>query len=291
MSDPRFTSVVITGASSGIGAALAAQYGGPGVTLGVTGRDAARLDAVAKQSAEAGAAVVQGVFDVRDRPALGGFLGDFDAKHPIGLLVANAGVLEGRQADGTLEDCETARRVIEINLLGAIDTVHAVLPGMTARGSGHIVLVSSLAGISPVADAPAYSASKAGLLGYGRRIACGAGADRRARVSRVPRLCRECDDKQPHRQAAGQDQRACGGAADRSGYRAQPRGDRLPANAVPAGDDHAVRSRGDQPGGYAGFAVPRRSGLNTGRPYPAMKKPRFGSASAAIVCARTKRGG
>ncbi len=170
MSDPRFTSVVITGASSGIGAALAAQYGGPGVTLGVTGRDAARLDAVAQQSAEAGAAVVQGVFDVRDRPALGGFLGDFDAKHPIGLLVANAGVLEGRQADGTLEDCETARRVIEINLLGAIDTVHAVLPGMTARGSGHIVLVSSLAGISPVADAPAYSASKAGLLGYGRAL-------------------------------------------------------------------------------------------------------------------------
>ncbi len=161
---------MITGASSGIGAALAAHYARPGITLGVTGRDAARLAAVAAQLGEAGAAVVQGVLDVRDRPALAGFLGGFDAAHPVDLLVANAGVLEGRQADGTLEDGETARRVVEINLLGAIDTVHAVLPGMTGRAAGHIVLVSSLAGLSPVADAPAYSASKAGLLGYGRAL-------------------------------------------------------------------------------------------------------------------------
>ncbi len=162
--------MVITGASSGIGAALAAHYAAPGVTLGVTGRDATRLAAVASGLAQAGAAVVQGVFDVRDRPKLTAFLGGFDADHPTDLLVVNAGVLEGRQADGTLEDGETARRVIEINLLGGIDTVHAVLPGMTRRGRGHIVLVSSLAGISPVADAPAYSASKAGLLGYGKAL-------------------------------------------------------------------------------------------------------------------------
>ncbi len=161
---------MVTGASSGIGAALAAQYAAPGVTLGITGRDATRLDIVAAQLRAAGAAVVPGVFDVRDRLALAAFLADFDASHPVDLLVANAGVLEGRQADGTLEDGEVARRVVEINLLGAIDTVHAVLPAMTARGRGHIVLVSSLAGISPVADAPAYSASKAGLLGYGRAL-------------------------------------------------------------------------------------------------------------------------
>ena len=162
--------MAITGASSGIGAALAAHYAGPGVTLGLTGRNAGRLAAIAAGLEAAGAAVSQGVVDVRDRPALAGFLGGFDAAHPVDLLVANAGVLEGRKADGTLEDGESARRVIEINLLGAVDTVHAVLPGMTARGRGHIVLVSSLAGLSPVADAPAYSASKAGLLGYGRAL-------------------------------------------------------------------------------------------------------------------------
>jgi len=161
---------VITGGSSGIGAALAKFYAGPGVTLGVVGRDAARLDAVGLALRAAGAQVRQGLFDLRDRPALATFLADFDFRHPIDLLIVNAGVLDGRRADGALEDADAARRVIDINLLAAIDTVHAVLPHMAGRGRGHIVLVSSLAGLSPVADAPAYSASKAGLLAYGKAL-------------------------------------------------------------------------------------------------------------------------
>jgi short-subunit dehydrogenase len=165
-----FANIVITGASSGIGAALASYYAAPGVTLGVTGRNAARLDAVVATLRAAGAAVAPDVFDLLDRPHLASFLAHFDAAHPIDLLVANAGVLDGRRADGSLENRETARRVIDINLLGALDTVHAVLPQMIARGRGHIVLVSSLAGLSPVTDAPAYSASKAGLVAYGRAL-------------------------------------------------------------------------------------------------------------------------
>jgi len=101
---------------------------------------------------------------------LAAFLAEFDAAHPIDLLIVNAGVLDGRRADGTLETADTARRVIDINLLGAVDTVQAVLPAMIARGRGHIVLVSSLAALAPVPDAPAYSASKAGLLAYGRAL-------------------------------------------------------------------------------------------------------------------------
>jgi short-subunit dehydrogenase len=140
------------------------------VTLGVLGRDAARLDAVALALAAAGAAAEPGCFDVRDRPALATFLADFDRRHPIDLLIVNAGVLDGRRADGALEDADAARRVIDINLLAAIDGVHAVLPRMAGRGRGHIALVSSLAALSPVADAPAYSASKAGLLAYGKAL-------------------------------------------------------------------------------------------------------------------------
>ena len=170
MSAPAFANIVITGASSGIGAALAGFYAAPGVTLGVAGRDAARLAAVATALDAAGAGVEQGVFDLLERPALEGFLRGFDAAHPIDLLIANAGVLDGRRADGTLEDGAAARRVIDINLLGALDTVHAVLPQMIARGRGHLVLVSSLAGLAPVTDAPAYSASKAGLVAYGRAL-------------------------------------------------------------------------------------------------------------------------
>jgi len=167
---PGFRSIVITGASSGIGAALAKFYARPGVTLGLTGRDAARLAAVAAEARAAGALVQEGVFDLRDQAALVGFLHGFDAGDPIDLLIANAGVLDGRRADGTLEDGAIARRVIEINLLGATDTLHAILPAMRRRQRGHIVLVSSLAGIAAVTDAPAYSASKAGLLSYGRAL-------------------------------------------------------------------------------------------------------------------------
>jgi short-subunit dehydrogenase len=167
---PAFAKIVITGASSGIGAALASFYAATGVTLGLVGRDAVRLEAVASSIRTAGAEVAEGLFDLRNRPALAAFLTDFDTHHPIDLLIVNAGVLDGRRADGRLETAEAARRVIDINLLGAIDTVHAVLPRMIARGSGHIVLVSSLAALSPVTDAPAYSASKAGLLAYGKAL-------------------------------------------------------------------------------------------------------------------------
>jgi short-subunit dehydrogenase len=165
-----FKNIVITGASSGIGAALARFYARPGVTLGLIGRDPARLGAVATEVRAAGATVVEGRIDLRDRAALTSFLAEFDAGHPVDLLIASAGVLDGRRADGVVEDAEIARRVIEINLLGAVDTVHAVLPGMRQRRRGHIVLVSSLAAFSPLADAPAYSASKAGLLSYGRAM-------------------------------------------------------------------------------------------------------------------------
>lgn len=165
-----FANVVITGASSGIGAALARLYAKPGVTLGLLGRDATRLGSVADAAMAAGAAVEQGVLDLRDRAALAGFLQAFDAAHPVELLIANAGVLDGRRADGRIEDAAVAREVIEINLLGALDTLHAVLPAMRGRRHGHIVLVSSLAALSPLADAPAYSASKAGLLSYGRAL-------------------------------------------------------------------------------------------------------------------------
>jgi short-subunit dehydrogenase len=170
MATPSFTNIVITGASSGIGAALARCYARPGVTVGLIGRDPARLSAAAADVRGAGGVAQEGALDLRDRAALASFLQEFDAQHPIDLLIANAGVLDGRRADGTIEDADMARRVIEINLLGAIDTLHAVLPGMRRRKRGHIALVSSLAGLAPVTDAPAYSASKAGLLSYGRAL-------------------------------------------------------------------------------------------------------------------------
>ncbi len=156
-------SIVITGGSSGIGAALARRLAGTECALALVGRDATRLDAVAGECRARGAACRTAALDVQDSAAIAAFLGDA----PVDLLILNAGILDGRHADQAVEDGETARRVLQTNLIAAIDILHLVLPGMRARRRGEIILVASLAALVPLTDAPAYSASKAGLLFYG----------------------------------------------------------------------------------------------------------------------------
>ena len=163
--DPK--SIAITGASNGIGAALARALAGPGRQLALIGRDAARLGAVAAACRAKGAQRLTASIDVRNGERLSAFLGEVDSQTPIDLLIVNAGILDGRHVDQTVETGQAARRVLEVNLLSAIDTLHSVLPGMQRRRRGSIVLVGSLASLIPLPDAPAYSASKAGLMSYG----------------------------------------------------------------------------------------------------------------------------
>ncbi len=162
-----FQGIIITGASSGIGEALALELAGPGIALGLVGRNAERLGAVAAAAQGRGATVRQGLFDVRDVQALRDFVDSFAATAPLDLVIANAGILDGRTPDGDIETAAAARNLIDTNLLGSIETLHAALPHMRARKSGQIVLVTSQAGLAPLPDAPAYSASKAGLISYG----------------------------------------------------------------------------------------------------------------------------
>ena len=163
--DPK--SIAITGASNGIGAALARALAAPGRQLALIGRNADRLEAVAAACRAKGAQCLTASIDVRDGERLSAFLAEIDGQAPIDLLVANAGILDGRHADQKVETGPAARRVLEVNLLSAVDTLHAVLPGMQRRRRGDIVLVGSLASLIPLPDAPAYSASKAGLMSYG----------------------------------------------------------------------------------------------------------------------------
>ncbi|MGD9883750.1 MAG: SDR family NAD(P)-dependent oxidoreductase [Reyranella sp.] len=164
---PPPRAIAITGASSGIGAALARRLAGPGSSLALIGRDAVRLERVAGECRSRGASCRVGRFDVRDTGPLSSFLDSFDREQPIDTFISNAGILDGRHANQVVEGGDAARRVLEINLLAAVDAVNAVLPGMRRRGRGGIVLVASLAALVPLPDAPAYSASKAGLLSYG----------------------------------------------------------------------------------------------------------------------------
>ncbi len=162
-------SVVITGASSGIGAALATEAARPGVTLLLVGRNAERLEAAAAAARAKGAAAETATIDLRDAEALRARLLDFDDRAPVDLLIANAGVARG----GLPEPEGQARFVIETNLLGMIATVEPLMPRMIARGAGRIALVSSVAAIRPSADLPSYSAAKAGVRAYGQAIRSG----------------------------------------------------------------------------------------------------------------------
>jgi len=168
--EPSPGAVVVTGASSGIGAALALAYAEPGRRLGLIGRDPERLAASAAACEALGASVVTARLDVTDAEPLAAWIRAFDAETPVEILIANAGVSGGRSPEGALEDLDTAIRQLRINLEGAVNTVHALLQPMRRRRRGHIVLMSSLSALRALPDAPAYSASKAGLLAYGEAL-------------------------------------------------------------------------------------------------------------------------
>jgi short-subunit dehydrogenase len=163
-------SLAITGASSGLGAALARAYAGPGIVLGLIGRNQARLDATADACRAAGATVHVIALDVADAGPLAGWLAAFDRKTPVDLLIANAGISAGPAPRGVSEGLEIASRQVHTNLLGVMNTIEPLLPAMVGRGRGRIAIVSSLAGYRGLAYSPGYSASKAGARAYGEAL-------------------------------------------------------------------------------------------------------------------------
>lgn len=168
--------VLITGASSGIGAALAGFYARPGARLFLNGRDAARLDHVADQCRALGAVVAPACIDVADRPAMAEWVSECDRQHPIAVLIANAGISGGTGGDGVTGDLVTSdflareRRIFDINLTGTLNTIEPAIPLMAARGQGTIALMSSMASFTGWASAPAYSASKGAVRLYGEAL-------------------------------------------------------------------------------------------------------------------------
>ena len=165
--------IVITGASSGLGAGLAVAYAEPGRRLGLTGRNADRLAAVAAACRSKGATVEAVAMDVADADAMTAWLQGFDAAGSVDLLIANAGISAGTRPDGGPEGMATARQVIQTNLLGIMNTVEPLLPRMTARGWGQIAVVASVAAYRGLPDSPSYCASKAGVMAYGEALRAG----------------------------------------------------------------------------------------------------------------------
>jgi short-subunit dehydrogenase len=162
--------VLITGASGGIGAALARIYARPGVTLAVTGRNADRLHKTAEASRNAGAKVIERVLDLHDQPALAAWIAAIDADHPLDLVIANAGITGGHRGPEAEEDLAGLREIMEINFVAACATVHAAMAPMRRRHRGQIALMSSIAGLRGLPYSPAYCASKAALITYGEAL-------------------------------------------------------------------------------------------------------------------------
>jgi short-subunit dehydrogenase len=159
--------VVITGASSGLGEALALRFAAEGARLGLIGRNETRLRDVAARCRASGASEVETAsIDVRDAERLSAWIAAFDARYPVDLLIASAAIVGGAP-QGQTETAETSREVFAVNVLGLVNAVYAVLPGMIQRGSGQIAVISSLAGFVTLPDLPSYSASKATVIKYG----------------------------------------------------------------------------------------------------------------------------
>jgi short-subunit dehydrogenase len=163
-------SVLITGASSGIGRGLARAYAAPGVRLALIGRDPARLEAVAVEARAKGAVVETGIVDVRDRAALAQWLLAADGRQPFDLAIANAGITTGLAPGELTEEPEAVRALIATNLFGVLNTVEPLIAPMCARRTGQVVMIGSIAGLHGLPYSPAYCVAKAGVHAYAESI-------------------------------------------------------------------------------------------------------------------------
>ncbi|MBW8270887.1 SDR family NAD(P)-dependent oxidoreductase [Caldovatus aquaticus] len=160
-------SVAITGASSGIGRALAEACAAPGVVLHLAGRDAGRLAAAAAACRARGAEVAATVLEVRDAAACARWIAGAGR---IELLFANAGISGGTGGIG--EPAAQARAIFETNLTGVLNTALPALEAMAAQPPGpdgvrgRIAVVASLAAFVAAPSAPAYCASKAAVQAW-----------------------------------------------------------------------------------------------------------------------------
>src|SRR5258708_8802269 len=158
--------VLLTGASSGIGEALAVALAKKGATLGLlAGREELLAELAAKCEAVGGEARIFPC-DVVDVDAVHAAAEKFRNEFGhIDIMIANAGIGGNDKATRDYEPA-AVKKLIDVNLLGAVNAIHAVLPQMIERKSGHLVAISSLAGYRGLPKSAAYSASKAGMTAF-----------------------------------------------------------------------------------------------------------------------------
>jgi len=155
--------VFITGASSGIGQALAEHYAKEGAIIGLAAR---RQDLLNTLQDSLTTETMTYALDVRDAEALAGAANDFISRFGApDIVIANAGVSAGTLTENR-DDIKTFKGVIDINLLGMMHTFQPFIESMKQAGKGSLVGIASVAGIRGLPGAGAYSASKAAVIAY-----------------------------------------------------------------------------------------------------------------------------
>ncbi|HEY9380624.1 MAG TPA: SDR family oxidoreductase [Burkholderiales bacterium] len=155
--------IFITGASSGLGAALAAHYAAQGAIIGLVGRDEARLAAVQSTLA---ATTERYVLDVADSVAMQAAAAHFIARHGVPeIVIGNAGISVGVDT-ADADDLAVLDRSLRTNVTGLATTFQPFIDPMRRRGSGVLVGIASVAGIRGLPGSAAYSGSKAAAIAW-----------------------------------------------------------------------------------------------------------------------------
>jgi len=158
--------VLVTGGARGIGRAIAGAFRERGMRVSILGRDRATLD----EAVAAGVADFAASADVADEAAMAqAIAAAIEEGGPIDCLIANAGAAS--TAPFARSDADQFRAMTEVNLIGVVNAIHPVLPGMTERGFGRIIVVASTAALKGYAYVSAYCAAKHAALGLVRALA------------------------------------------------------------------------------------------------------------------------
>lgn len=162
--------ILITGASDGIGAALAKRYASATTRLLLLARNETKLSAVALDCKNKQSAVRTFSIDVTDTQALQNVLCEIDAEYPIDLVICNAGVTSIIPKTGEAESWQSICNVIDTNVYGVLATLNPLIDKLRERKQGQIAIISSLAAHYGMPVSPAYCASKSAVKGYGQAL-------------------------------------------------------------------------------------------------------------------------
>jgi short-subunit dehydrogenase len=163
--------VLVTGGASGIGRELCLSFARHGASIGLIDRDESKLDTLAGSLRQSGVQCATAAVDVRERERLHGAIREIKgALGPVDVLIASAGICRA----STVDDLRISHleEIVQINFLGTVYAIEAVLPSMLERGRGHIAGIASMAGVRGIPFEPGYSASKAAVAAYLESLRC-----------------------------------------------------------------------------------------------------------------------